>query len=250
MTMTKSEAGKRGADRSGAVNRSRSLASYYSDPHLCKTCGCLIEVRIGENATNARKRTFCSEECNSSYYNLGNMKRGPINPQQPQMTKGTTVTWYKKRTVKTPAGECEGCHKTLQYKPKKGKPGFYETRKYCEECRSICRIETAKKRNGANTLPKPIEEFTKGELLDLKGYTRYKSLIIKHALKIYNASNRPKTCHICGYDHIQICHIKDVADFPDDATIAEINDPSNLIALCANHHREFDKKWFCLINID
>ena len=46
---------------------------------------------------------------------------------------------------------------------------------------------------------------------------------------------------ICGYDkHYEIAHIKPVSDFEDDALITEINSIDNLIALCPNHHWEFD----------
>lgn len=37
-----------------------------------------------------------------------------------------------------------------------------------------------------------------------------------------------------------MCHIRAVSDFSDDALISEINDISNLIALCPNHHYEYD----------
>lgn len=44
-----------------------------------------------------------------------------------------------------------------------------------------------------------------------------------------------------GYDkHIEIAHIKAVSDFSDDSLISEINDKNNLVALCPNHHWEFD----------
>jgi predicted restriction endonuclease len=50
-----------------------------------------------------------------------------------------------------------------------------------------------------------------------------------------------RKCAICGYDlHIDICHIKPIKDFPDDAYIADINNTTNLIALCKNHHWELD----------
>jgi hypothetical protein len=49
------------------------------------------------------------------------------------------------------------------------------------------------------------------------------------------------SCVICGYSkHVEVCHIKDIADFPDTATIEEINQESNVIGLCPNHHWEFD----------
>jgi hypothetical protein len=60
-----------------------------------------------------------------------------------------------------------------------------------------------------------------------------------HAKKIM--VNRPKHCQKCGYDkHVEICHIKPVAEFPLEALIKEINSPSNLIYFCPNCHWEFD----------
>lgn len=50
-----------------------------------------------------------------------------------------------------------------------------------------------------------------------------------------------KVCAVCGYDtHVQVCHIKPVKDFPNNATVAEINIMSNLVLLCPNHHWELD----------
>jgi hypothetical protein len=37
-----------------------------------------------------------------------------------------------------------------------------------------------------------------------------------------------------------VCHRRDVADFPDTATVREINALSNLVGLCPTHHWEFD----------
>lgn len=49
------------------------------------------------------------------------------------------------------------------------------------------------------------------------------------------------SCSVCGYDkHVEICHRRPVRDFPDDATISDINAIDNLIVLCPNHHWEFD----------
>lgn len=51
----------------------------------------------------------------------------------------------------------------------------------------------------------------------------------------------PYKCAICGYDkHIEIAHIKAVSDFEDSVKISEINSINNLIALCPNHHWEYD----------
>ena len=50
-----------------------------------------------------------------------------------------------------------------------------------------------------------------------------------------------KVCEHCGYDkHVELCHIKPVSSFPETAMVSEVNDLTNLIALCPNCHWEFD----------
>ena len=50
-----------------------------------------------------------------------------------------------------------------------------------------------------------------------------------------------KECAVCGYDkHVETCHIKAISAFETSSTIREINDRSNLMGLCPNHHWEFD----------
>lgn len=88
----------------------------------------------------------------------------------------------------------------------------------------------------------PILLKTKKQLLiDRKNYQSYRSAIRKFAEKTYKESNRELKCYICGYDkHVEIAHIKAVSDFNESSTIADINSLENLIALCPNHHWEFD----------
>lgn len=105
-----------------------------------------------------------------------------------------------------------------------GKP-TNKFRTYCNACYTI-------------TL---IDEKTYGEL---KGDTKYQknSRIRSHARNKYLKSNLPKHCILCEYSkHIDICHIKDISSFPDETLIKEINNLNNLLALCKNHHWEFDK---------
>lgn len=60
---------------------------------------------------------------------------------------------------------------------------------------------------------------------------------------VYRDSGQPQCCKYCGYSkHVEICHIKDIANFPPDTLISEINDIANLVALCRNHHWELDHK--------
>lgn len=89
---------------------------------------------------------------------------------------------------------------------------------------------------------------TKKDLFDKRGiYYRYRSTIRKHAHYVYNKEIDSHNCTICGYEkHIQVCHIKSVASFPNDTLISVINDITNLIGLCPNNHWEFDNGFITL----
>jgi predicted restriction endonuclease len=62
-----------------------------------------------------------------------------------------------------------------------------------------------------------------------------------HARKVFAESGKPKKCAVCGYDkHVEICHVREIATFPPETPVREINDLTNLVALCPNHHWELD----------
>lgn len=66
--------------------------------------------------------------------------------------------------------------------------------------------------------------------------------IRKMARKILAKSKIEKKCKICFFDiHVEVCHIKPIASFPDDALMKEINGLENLVYLCPNHHSMLDK---------
>ncbi|HEX8326042.1 MAG TPA: HNH endonuclease signature motif containing protein [Hymenobacter sp.] len=57
----------------------------------------------------------------------------------------------------------------------------------------------------------------------------------------YRKSSRPKQCAICGYAvHYEVCHIKPISGFRATDSVADVNELANLVALCPNHHWEFD----------
>lgn len=59
-----------------------------------------------------------------------------------------------------------------------------------------------------------------------------------HSREVYDG---PMLCQACGYLlHVDVCHIRPVADFPETASLAEVNARDNLVALCPTHHWEFD----------
>jgi predicted restriction endonuclease len=53
---------------------------------------------------------------------------------------------------------------------------------------------------------------------------------------------RARFCaHYSYSDYVEVCHIKAVASFRDEARLLEINDSSNLVFLCPNFHKQLDR---------
>lgn len=80
-------------------------------------------------------------------------------------------------------------------------------------------------------------------IAEMRGRRRYQkhSAIRDRARQQYMRNGRPLRCHVCGYDkHVDICHIRALSDFPGDTLLTTANAPENLVALCPNHHWEFD----------
>jgi HNH endonuclease len=93
---------------------------------------------------------------------------------------------------------------------------------YCQACRTV-----------------PVEERRLD--LSVNSNAGNNSDIRDDARRQYRNSGRPRFCALCGYDkHVDICHIKDIRTYPDGTLYSIINKQSNLIALCKNHHWEFD----------
>lgn len=92
------------------------------------------------------------------------------------------------------------------------------------------------------------DQITKGEMYKKRsGYQSGRSSIRQHAAYAFVQTGREQRCVICGYDnHVDVCHMRAVKDFPDSATLGEINSPDNLVALCPNHHWELDNGYLTL----
>lgn len=111
---------------------------------------------------------------------------------------------------------------------------------HCKSCGKITGFFRRKFCNDCNPMNKDWNSITYGEA---KGKRKYQknSRIRNLARNIYKVSSKPQCCIVCGYDnHFEVCHIRSISSFPDTATISEINNIDNLIALCPNHHWEFD----------
>lgn len=91
-----------------------------------------------------------------------------------------------------------------------------------------------------------IEAWENKTLQEAKGFGNANSggrypYIRTLSRKKYLRSNLPKQCFVCGYDkHFDVCHVKDIKTYSENTLIKEINSFDNLIALCKNHHWEFD----------
>lgn len=123
-----------------------------------------------------------------------------------------------------------------------------KVRRFCNRsCSAKYKSEHTLKKEPKIREPRKYErlllERTKGDLFsNRKNWQSARTSIQKWARRVYFESGKTKGCFICGYDkHTEICHIKSVSDFPDSATIKEINNIENLVPLCPTHHWEFDE---------
>lgn len=95
-------------------------------------------------------------------------------------------------------------------------------------------------------LKESSQHLTLKELRQKYDINQYHARIRGLARKTYRDSGRPLSC-VCGYDlHVDICHRRDVKDFPDSTTISEVNHIDNLVALDKRCHWEFDNGYLQL----
>lgn len=98
---------------------------------------------------------------------------------------------------------------------------------------------------------KPLSLSTTIGELSCSSRTQAHARIRQQARQIFGRSDRPKRCMKCGYDRIfHVCHVIAIEKFPLTATLAEVNDLQNLVALCPNHHWEFDNGCLTLHHIE
>lgn len=110
--------------------------------------------------------------------------------------------------------------------------------KYCIDCL------ISRKNNRVKYSKMTLNELS----IQYPSLTNYHSILRSDSRRVFKNSQKPKECFVCGYDvFVNICHIKDVKDFDKSTIISEVNNIDNLIALCPNHHWEFDHK---LLNIN
>lgn len=192
--------------------RQAAVQAYESNPNICKACSQPIPIQPGQKVAEVRHKQFCSRSCAAKINNHIHPKRKPEQDTWSCVTCGETFH----RT------ECAS--------------GRRSTRCYCNPC--LAKVRASRK--GVEILL----VRTKGELFEnRKNWQSARTTIAKHARQVLLASKRSPSCEApdCGYsNHVDICHRRSVASFPDETLIQDINDLSNLLFLCPNHHWEFD----------
>lgn len=154
--------------------------------------------------------------------------------------------------------KCAKCREVKskdQFYTRKSKKWTY-LKSYCKECdKAIAKKDYPNQRCsycecGNRKSKKSIkcqECVSAKDITLLEAKLRYKSLQQSNAYSLIRWRARQKynkvftCCSKCGYDkHFEVCHIKPISSFSDDTLLSEINDISNIIALCPNCHWEFD----------
>lgn len=197
------------------IQRERALINYYNNPNYCQFCNNILMIGINEKPSDVRKRKYCCKECAAK-------------------AQGSYLAQISDEKFLLLYHQCSSINELMNVL------GYSSS--------GIIQINI-KKRIKALGLPLYQEiieqknhQITKGELFNsAKNWQCARPTIQKAARKNYKFSDKPKKCCICGYDkHYEVAHIKAVSSFDDNALIDTINNIDNLIALCPNHHWEYD----------
>jgi hypothetical protein len=142
---------------------------------------------------------------------------------------------------------CQNCGKIIEVKDGQ-KISEVRVKKFCDhKCASTFnnskrKIVKYKKKTRFELSLDKWKERTKKDLFEnSKDYFSARSTITKCAQRAIKYSRRERCCENCGYNkHVEVCHIKAVAQFHESSSLYEINNENNLILLCPNCHWEFD----------
>ena len=155
------------------------------------------------------KRHFCSRKC------------GCLN--------ATKLRW-KNHTLLYNSCKCSKCGNYRHYKCKST---------LCQRCYS----ENITEKN---------KNFTMGDIKKKhqKRKNSWYSAEIRNYARIWNSHLNNTPCQKCGYyNHTEFCHIKPISQYDNETKLKIINDDSNLLILCPNHHWEFDNGFLQLKDI-
>lgn len=188
----------------------------------CLNCGKLLteeQVKYGGK--------FCSHSCSASYNNKHMTKEhsGPIS-------KVYQISDEEFIDIINNSYTLREIYQKLGYSKNSGKSKRHLVDKRCKELNLTLKYQT---------FDAPSKK-TKKELFEGRSsWQSARTEFRRQASKSFEESGKEKKCAVCGYDkHIDIAHIKAVSEFSEDTLVSEISKASNLIALCPNHHWEYD----------
>lgn len=206
--MANLKAQQAGGRASAILQRTAAVALYEANPNICGTCGKPIPIDPNRPVHITKAKRFCNQSCAATTRNKYPDRRKPVT------------------------SKCQKC--SIDLIPFRTPSGFWAKRKFCLECSKIARVHSSG--------PTLFFSSTKGALFARRGnWQSARSSIGRHARQVLESAGFPKHCKVCAYAKcVDACHIRGVMDFPDSATIAEINAVSNLVYLCKNHHWELD----------
>jgi len=176
----------------------RSLSDLGEIEVTCAECGNTKKIKVSEYNKSDNKIFFCNRSCSTKYHNKQSPKR--------------------KKDENKICPVCGG---------RKSKQSVI-----CSECEKNRRKDILR-----NT---PIGKYI--------GYTNKKSylarecsVIRKDARLVLVESKKPCECEVCHDKELEpileVHHIKQITDFSPETLISEVNDLSNLMWLCPNHHK-------------
>lgn len=124
---------------------------------------------------------------------------------------------------------------TNRFSPKRKIRAFY--------CQTCGRPTTHRRKYCDAHQPNALKSYDDATIEDIRRYAKYQAnaLIRRLARRAYRVGRLPLHCSVCGYSkHVEICHIHAIEKFPEQTHLSEVNSLNNLVALCPNHHWEFD----------
>ena len=134
---------------------------------------------------------------------------------------------------------CSSTYSNLHHPKRYEKRRENKRRYFCKHCGK----EVPPRRTKCDDCNKLLVDWDNTTIASVTDRASYQihAQVRQRARYVYRNSGRPNYCIICGYDtHIEVCHIRAVADFPPETPIGEINSLQNLVALCPNCHWELD----------
>ena len=210
----------------------KRIDEYNKNPNLCKLCNKKIIAPYDKPLKDTVIKIFCSRSCATKYRNIE------------KKIDYKYESWIASKSDKE---IIDAFYSSISIKNFCEKLGYYGNSTRSESfLRKLNELNLDLNEIKVQRCFYEIQSSKKKDIfLTHKSWQSARSIIRRNARMIYDKSNKPKYCIVCGYDkYYEVAHIKSVSSFDDDSLISEINSIDNLIALCPNHHWEYDNTDF------